>query len=1172
MAANAQERIRLESNGVALAKVRRPEFLSLIRRQPKAALAHAVPAAAREQLPAAVVANLESRVSGRGDLEVLARTAPSSIAVLRRARFGETTYTAHVFGERENQRTTRNISLHGVALDGHLAVSGSPLRAFEPGESIPAEKPVAADSCIVSGFAPKAGAVAAESGDRIYWLCRGGHLEAAEGMVAESEGEPITAAAYAQNGPRRVLLMLVDFSDRAGGPAGVAQTTLDEVATFLSECSYGQLTFPTRVVTSVLRMPQPSTYYRDRIRGDDELLNHARAAAVTAGFSPETFDFDAVAFEYIGMHDGSGNVWSGLGFVGTKGAWAQGPLSAATLAHEFGHNLGLWHANSWISSTTIGLGGTHSEYGNSFDAMGYAVEFPRKHYSANFKYVLGWLPGESVENVVASGTYRIYAQDQNSLLPERKYAVRIPVGIFVSGELEDYWLDFRQLLAARFPSTAAAPILQWGNDAGSYLASRLLDTLPATATMDDAPLLSGRVFTDNERSISIETAGNGGAGADAYVDVQISMTAPPFVELGAAMDLADATWTSSAVAWSGQRSITHDGVDAGASGPIGHSSESWAQTTVTGPGAISFWWKVSSEQGFDFLRVLKDDVLAASISGDVNWQFRSIEVPAGTHRIRWSYRKDSGVSSGADRGWVDEVRFDGTDRPPQITVEPAPFAGIEGEEAIFRVEVSGSEPMTFQWRHGAENIPSTTGPLLMLPNLRLEDAGEYSVVVNNAFGTATSAGAQLTVVRPIPLGEALDLNRSWSSLGERTWRGQSAVTFDGIDAARSGPVLDGQRSILQTTFIGPGTVTFWRKVSSEANFDLLYITLDGDIVEYFSGEIDWAQNSVRIPNGAHTVRWSYVKDSVGSAGQDAAWVDNVRFAKLENLEPAIVANPTQQTVGGNAMAVFTATLEGSTPLLYEWMKDGSPVQPREGIVGLDSPTLFIANPQPTDMGTYALRVSNDLNTAQSSGAILQSSGNAMSLAEAVDLPLRPWMSGGNSPWTVSGDYARTGAIGDLSQTWIETIVQGPARVSFRWRVSSEANFDYLTLVIDGADQMEIAGEVDWRAESVELPFGEHRVKWRYRKDWNTIGGTDSAGLDNVVITPLEEPRVESVALADSAISLDLTGLLFPGSYIIETSTDLAAWSPARTNHILAPTATISRPAGGAAEYIRIRAQ
>jgi len=106
---------------------------------------------------------------------------------------------------------------------------------------------------------------------------------------------------------------------------------------------------------------------------------------------------------------------------------------------------------------------------------------------------------------------------------------------------------------------------------------------------------------------------------------------------------------------------THDGVDAAANGDIGDGQESWMETLVRGSGTLSFWWKVSSEQGYDFLRIVIDGTEMERISGEVGWTKKSYPISAGgIHTIRWRYTKD-GSSDGdsSDTGWVDQVTWTG---------------------------------------------------------------------------------------------------------------------------------------------------------------------------------------------------------------------------------------------------------------------------------------------------------------------------------------------------------------------------------------------------------------------------------------------------------------------------------------------------------------------------------
>ena len=81
-------------------------------------------------------------------------------------------------------------------------------------------------------------------------------------------------------------------------------------------------------------------------------------------------------------------------------------------------------------------------------------------------------------------------------------------------------------------------------------------------------------------------------------------------------------------------------------------------TTIIGEGTLSFYWKVSSEAGYDFLEFYIDGVLQDRISGMENWHqmIYTITEP-GSHTLEWRYVKDWSESVGADSGWVDQVEW-----------------------------------------------------------------------------------------------------------------------------------------------------------------------------------------------------------------------------------------------------------------------------------------------------------------------------------------------------------------------------------------------------------------------------------------------------------------------------------------------------------------------------------
>ncbi len=80
-------------------------------------------------------------------------------------------------------------------------------------------------------------------------------------------------------------------------------------------------------------------------------------------------------------------------------------------------------------------------------------------------------------------------------------------------------------------------------------------------------------------------------------------------------------------------------------------------TKNTHEGEITFFVKVSSEDGWDFLYFYIDNIEKAKWSGEKDWTSASFFVEEGTHTYKWSYQKDDNSSEGSDCAWVDEILF-----------------------------------------------------------------------------------------------------------------------------------------------------------------------------------------------------------------------------------------------------------------------------------------------------------------------------------------------------------------------------------------------------------------------------------------------------------------------------------------------------------------------------------
>ncbi len=217
--------------------------------------------------------------------------------------------------------------------------------------------------------------------------------------------------------------------------------------------------------------------------------------------------------------------------------------------------------------------------------------------------------------------------------------------------------------------------------------------------------------------------------------------------LATALDNTSVQWsTSGNAAWFGETTISHDNVDAAQSGLITDNQQSTLQTTVTGPGVLNFWWKVSSEQYFDTLGFFIDGVQQTNISGEVNWQFQSLPIGAGSHQVKWTYQKDSSASTGLDSAWLDQVVF--TPDPPVFTLQPVGQTNSMGATIQLSVSASGAPPITYQWLKSGTNLTGANSSLLVLSNATRHDSAVYSALATNPGGTTPSSNATVSIQVP----------------------------------------------------------------------------------------------------------------------------------------------------------------------------------------------------------------------------------------------------------------------------------------------------------------------------------------------------------------------------------------------------------------------------------------
>jgi len=163
---------------------------------------------------------------------------------------------------------------------------------------------------------------------------------------------------------------------------------------------------------------------------------------------------------------------------------------------------------------------------------------------------------------------------------------------------------------------------------------------------------------------------SGSAGEDCgWVD-GVGFTVPYFAALDVPSD-TDILSSGKAVWYSCLSSSSHDNKDMMRSGEISAGEQSKLGVTIEGPADVSFWWKVSSEEGYDWLKYMIDGAVCGKVSGSVGWRQVCFTIPLGSHSVEWVYSKDGGDSEGEDCGWLDELVITPVSPIPDM-IDPTP--------------------------------------------------------------------------------------------------------------------------------------------------------------------------------------------------------------------------------------------------------------------------------------------------------------------------------------------------------------------------------------------------------------------------------------------------------------------------------------------------------------------
>ncbi len=197
--------------------------------------------------------------------------------------------------------------------------------------------------------------------------------------------------------------------------------------------------------------------------------------------------------------------WWGLGTVGgnPSRSWINGSLQLRVVAHEMGHNLGLYHSHSLDCGAAV-IGGTctSSDYGDYFDTMGSSAY----HYNGYQKERLGWLNynlSPPITTVTSDGVYWIAPYETDTDDPK---ALKVLQSIDSSGRRTNYYLEFRRPIGfdagmSTNTNVMNGVLVHLGTESSGNT-SYLLDMTPSTTSWTDPALTVGQSYSDSTAGVT----------------------------------------------------------------------------------------------------------------------------------------------------------------------------------------------------------------------------------------------------------------------------------------------------------------------------------------------------------------------------------------------------------------------------------------------------------------------------------------------------------------------------------------------------------------------------------------------------------------------------------------------------------------------------------------------
>ncbi len=223
--------------------------------------------------------------------------------------------------------------------------------------------------------------------------------------------------------------------------------------------------------------------------------------------------------------------------------------------------------------------------------------------------------------------------------------------------------------------------------------------------------------------------------------------------------------------------------------------------------------------------------------------------------------------------------------------EPTTINNVVVSSGSTRLDISPGMPPALTHPNGGEqlpiNVPTTITWTGAAPAWRYHVQATYNA---DQIGPITDSF------------ERTQLGSDYQVGGNLPWTISASVALMGTRSARAGAITHNQTSYMART-ASAGTFSFWYYVSSEANGDYFNFYIDDTQILHVSGTTAWVQYSTTLSAGQHVVKWEYVKNATGSAGNDSVWIDWIQMTADTTPWVDVIA----QTLPGASSAAWTPT-------------------------------------------------------------------------------------------------------------------------------------------------------------------------------------------------------------------------------------------------------------------------